>query len=194
MTSRVAKLQPDGSLSIGRLRVGPGVLGYGSAGVDGCRLGCVRAVHVRCLVLERVACGDRFLNALALPLSARDNWLVCEQGHGKRRIIGPQPCCTAPPFCIPTQCATGTIVYEGMLDGRAVAVKRLLRQFYDLAKKEIEVLIMSDEHPNVVRCFAMEEDREFVYLALEKCRNAQRLPGHATGAVPLLPLLPLLPL
>jgi len=33
----------------------------------------------------------------------------------------------------------GTIVYEGKLDGRAVAVKRLLRQFYDLAKKEIEV-------------------------------------------------------
>ena len=52
-----------------------------------------------------------------------------------------------------------------------MAVKRLLRQFYDLAKKEIEVLIMSDEHPNVVRCFAMEEDREFVYLALEKCRS-----------------------
>ena len=31
-----------------------------------------------------------------------------------------------------------------------MAVKRLLRQFYDLAKKEIEVLILSDEHPNVV--------------------------------------------
>ena len=30
---------------------------------------------------------------------------------------------------------------------------------------------MSDEHPNVVRCFAMEEDREFVYLALERCRS-----------------------
>lgn len=29
---------------------------------------------------------------------------------------------------------------------------------------------MSDEHPNVVRCFAMEEDREFVYLALERCK------------------------
>jgi len=33
----------------------------------------------------------------------------------------------------------GTIVYEGRLDARPVAVKRLLRQFYDLAKKEIEV-------------------------------------------------------
>jgi hypothetical protein len=34
-----------------------------------------------------------------------------------------------------------------------------------------QVLIVSDEHPNVVRCFAMEEDREFVYLALERCRS-----------------------
>ena len=33
-----------------------------------------------------------------------------------------------------------------------------------------KVLILSDEHPNVVRCFALEEDREFVYLALERCR------------------------
>jgi serine/threonine-protein kinase/endoribonuclease IRE1 len=68
--------------------------------------------------------------------------------------------------------SAGTIVYEGSLDARPVAVKRLLRQFYDLARKEIGVLIVSDEHPNVVRCFAMEEDREFVYLALERCRCA----------------------
>jgi serine/threonine-protein kinase/endoribonuclease IRE1 len=32
--------------------------------------------------------------------------------------------------------------------------------------------VVSDEHPNVVRCFAMEEDREFVYLALERCRHS----------------------
>ncbi|EFJ40840.1 hypothetical protein VOLCADRAFT_107956 [Volvox carteri f. nagariensis] len=89
------RLRGDGSLAIGRLVVGPGILGYGSA---------------------------------------------------------------------------GTVVYEGVLDGRPVAVKRLLRQFTELARKEIEVLILSDEHPNVVRCFALEEDREFVYLALEKCR------------------------
>jgi hypothetical protein len=63
-------------------------------------------------------------------------------------------------------------VYEGVLDSRPVAVKRLLRQFYNLARKEINVLVVSDEHPNVVRCFAMEEDREFVYLALERCRTS----------------------
>lgn len=45
-------------------------------------------------------------------------------------------------------------------------------QFYELARKEIGALILSDEHPNIVRCFAMEEDSEFVYLALERCRQS----------------------
>ena len=63
----------------------------------------------------------------------------------------------------------GTVVYSGLLDGRHVAVKRMLKQFVDLAKQEITALIDSDEHPNVVRCFAMEEDAQFVYLALERC-------------------------
>ena len=45
-------------------------------------------------------------------------------------------------------------------------------QFYELARKEIGALILSDEHPNIVRCFAMEEDNEFVYLALERCRQS----------------------
>ena len=47
-----------------------------------------------------------------------------------------------------------------------------LVQFYELARKEIGALILSDEHPNIVRCFAMEEDNEFVYLALERCRHS----------------------
>ena len=39
----------------------------------------------------------------------------------------------------------GTLVFEGELDGRPVAIKRILHQFYDLAKKEIGALILSDE-------------------------------------------------
>ena len=46
----------------------------------------------------------------------------------------------------------------------------ILLQFYQLARKEIAALIVADEHPNVVRCFAMEECSEFVYLALERCK------------------------
>mmetsp|Transcript_7719 Transcript_7719/g.21964 ORF Transcript_7719/g.21964 Transcript_7719/m.21964 type:complete len:1257 (+) Transcript_7719:192-3962(+) len=67
--------------------------------------------------------------------------------------------------------SAGTIVYGGELDGRAVAVKRLLLQFYDLARRELDMLVCSDDHPNIVRCYALEEDREFVYLALELCRS-----------------------
>lgn len=62
-------------------------------------------------------------------------------------------------------------MYKGELNGRQVAIKRLLSQFYDLARKELDTLVHSDDHPNVVRCFAMEEDREFVYLALERCSS-----------------------
>eukprot|EP00873_Tetraselmis_striata_P022954 jgi/Tetstr1/443218/TSEL_031257.t1 len=68
--------------------------------------------------------------------------------------------------------SAGTVVYEGTLDGRRVAIKRLLSQFYDLARKELDTLVRSDDHPNVVRCFALEEDREFVYLALELCSSS----------------------
>ena len=55
-------------------------------------------------------------------------------------------------------------------------------QFMDTARKEIAALILSDEHPNVVRVFAMEEDQEFVYLALECCdRSLAQLLHHSDG-------------
>ena len=65
----------------------------------------------------------------------------------------------------------GTVVFDGELDGRSVAVKRLLAQFHELARKELAALIASDEHPNILRCFAMEEDKDFVYVALELCET-----------------------
>lgn len=69
----------------------------------------------------------------------------------------------------------GTVVYEGkMMPGeRKVAVKRLLRQFFESARKEISFLVELDEaSPHVVRYFAMEEDSEFIYLALELCSGS----------------------
>ena len=63
----------------------------------------------------------------------------------------------------------GTIVYKGRLENRDVAVKRLLREFTEVADKEIDLLIRSDEHSSVVRYFAKEFDGNFVYLALELC-------------------------
>ena len=66
---------------------------------------------------------------------------------------------------------TGTVVYEGVFHGRPVAVKRVLKEFADMAANEKDILILSDEHPNLVRLFAVEEDAEFIYLALEKCQK-----------------------
>jgi len=66
--------------------------------------------------------------------------------------------------------SNGTIVYQGEFNGRPVAVKRLLSAFYNMAEKEISLLIASDEHPNILRYYAKEADGEFVYLVLELCR------------------------
>lgn len=83
----------------------------------------------------------------------------------------------------------GTVVYEGrMIHGdRKVAVKRLLRQFFESARKEISLLVELDEaSPHVVRYFAMEEDSEFIYLALELCSGtlAERVVAHETPGPP----------
>ena len=63
----------------------------------------------------------------------------------------------------------GTVVYKGMLDGRQVAVKRMLKTYNASADREISLLIESDGHPNVVRYFLKEIRGDFVYLALELC-------------------------
>lgn len=63
----------------------------------------------------------------------------------------------------------GTVVYKGDLEGRDVAVKRLLKAYQAGAEREISLLIESDGHPNVVRYFLKELRGDFVYLALELC-------------------------
>ncbi|KAL5754249.1 hypothetical protein ACOSP7_022469 [Xanthoceras sorbifolium] len=65
--------------------------------------------------------------------------------------------------------SNGTIVLEGIYEGRPVAVKRLVRTHHDVAFKEIQNLIASDRHPNIVRWYGVENDRDFVYLSLERC-------------------------
>ncbi|XP_073023993.1 LOW QUALITY PROTEIN: serine/threonine-protein kinase/endoribonuclease IRE1b-like [Primulina eburnea] len=65
--------------------------------------------------------------------------------------------------------SNGTIVLEGNYDGRLVAVKRLVRTHHDVAVKEIQNLIASDQHPNIVRWYGVEYDQDFVYLSLERC-------------------------
>uniref|UniRef100_A0A0D9WYP0 non-specific serine/threonine protein kinase n=1 Tax=Leersia perrieri TaxID=77586 RepID=A0A0D9WYP0_9ORYZ len=66
--------------------------------------------------------------------------------------------------------SNGTVVFEGLYGGREVAVKRLLRSHNDIASKEIENLIASDQDPNIVRMYGFEQDNDFVYISLERCR------------------------
>ena len=63
----------------------------------------------------------------------------------------------------------GTVVFKGLLEGRQVAVKRMLKAYHGSADREISLLIESDGHPNVVRYFLKEVRGDFVYLALELC-------------------------
>ncbi|XP_022133366.1 serine/threonine-protein kinase/endoribonuclease IRE1a-like isoform X2 [Momordica charantia] len=65
--------------------------------------------------------------------------------------------------------SNGTIVLEGVYEGRPVAVKRLVKTHHDVAFKEVQNLIASDRHPNIVRWYGVESDQDFVYLSLERC-------------------------
>lgn len=65
--------------------------------------------------------------------------------------------------------SNGTIVLEGIYNGRPVAVKRLVRGHHDVALKEVRNLMASDCHPNIVRLYGIEYDQDFIYLSLELC-------------------------
>lgn len=64
----------------------------------------------------------------------------------------------------------GTVVYEGTFEGREVAVKRMLLQYFDLASQEVSLLQQSDDHPNVIRYFCHQKGRDFLYIAVERCQ------------------------
>jgi serine/threonine-protein kinase/endoribonuclease IRE1 len=63
----------------------------------------------------------------------------------------------------------GTIVYKGSFDGRDVAVKRMLVEFFDIASHEVGLLQESDDHSNVIRYYCREQATGFLYIALELC-------------------------
>ncbi|OAA60869.1 serine/threonine-protein kinase [Cordyceps fumosorosea ARSEF 2679] len=65
--------------------------------------------------------------------------------------------------------SNGTLVFAGRFDGREVAVKRMLIQFYDIASQETRLLRESDDHPNVIRYYSQQEQGGFLYIALERC-------------------------
>jgi serine/threonine-protein kinase/endoribonuclease IRE1 len=63
----------------------------------------------------------------------------------------------------------GTIVYRGSFEGKDVAVKRMLLEFYDVASHEVSLLQESDDHPNVIRYYCRQQNAGFLYIALELC-------------------------
>ncbi|XP_043835748.1 serine/threonine-protein kinase/endoribonuclease IRE2 [Dromiciops gliroides] len=63
----------------------------------------------------------------------------------------------------------GTFVFRGQFEGRAVAVKRLLRECFSLVQREVQLLQESDAHPGVLRYFCTERGPQFHYIALELC-------------------------
>ena len=58
---------------------------------------------------------------------------------------------------------------RGQFDNRSVAVKRILPECFSFADREVQLLRESDEHPNVIRYFCTERDRQFQYIAIELC-------------------------
>uniref|UniRef100_A0A4W3IIN8 Serine/threonine-protein kinase/endoribonuclease IRE1 n=1 Tax=Callorhinchus milii TaxID=7868 RepID=A0A4W3IIN8_CALMI len=65
--------------------------------------------------------------------------------------------------------AEGTFVFRGCFDDRNVAVKRILPECFNFAEREVQLLRESDEHPNVIRYFCTEKDKQFYYIAIELC-------------------------
>lgn len=66
--------------------------------------------------------------------------------------------------------SAGTCVYEGKFEGRDVAVKRMLSEYYDLASQEVSFLQQSDHDKNVIRYYCQQRDDHFLYIAVELCQ------------------------
>lgn len=60
-------------------------------------------------------------------------------------------------------------LHRGKFDDRPVAVKRILPECFSFADREVQLLRESDEHPNVIRYFCTEKERQFHYIAIELC-------------------------
>eukprot|EP01032_Pedospumella_encystans_P016699 gene16699-19044_t len=70
--------------------------------------------------------------------------------------------------CSGTRVFTG---YCGTYFERRCAVKKLNLTSSGAAKKEVEALLKIDAHPNIVKYYSMEENDEFIFIALEMCHG-----------------------
>ena len=67
----------------------------------------------------------------------------------------------------------GTKVYQGTLksSGKSIAVKKMFAELFDLREAN---RLRRLEHPNIIKCFAVEKEGDFIYLALELCEKTLR--------------------
>ncbi|CAJ0915152.1 14443_t:CDS:2, partial [Entrophospora sp. SA101] len=71
--------------------------------------------------------------------------------------------------------ANGSIVYKGRFEGKDVAIKRLLLDYYKLAHHEVSLLQESDEHANIIRYYCTQQCESFLYIAIELCKAPELL-------------------
>ena len=76
------------------------------------------------------------------------------------------------------------MVFKGNLGtANKIAVKKMLLSCYNTADREIE-LLMSSNHPNVLRYYQREDEGDFIYLALELCsRELKILPALRAASI-----------
>ena len=96
------------------------------------------------------------VDALVAEIPTRDGLLQV----GKLRIDTKEDTCLG-------RGSNGTTVFPGTLDGREVAVKRLIRSSNSLAAKEIKHLLSSEQNSHVIRFLLKEESQHFTYIALD---------------------------
>ncbi|CAG0897547.1 unnamed protein product [Darwinula stevensoni] len=91
-------------------------------------------------------------------IAGTEGWIAPEMLHDDKRTT-----CAVDIFSL------GCVFYYVLSDSRPVAVKRLLPGCFTVADREVTLLRESDQHPNVIRYFCMEQDHQFRYIALELC-------------------------
>lgn len=65
-------------------------------------------------------------------------------------------------------------VFSGTFSGRQVAVKMIPKSYVKFYQAEIDLLVKSDLHKNIVRHFTAESDEQHFYIALERCHGTIR--------------------
>jgi serine/threonine-protein kinase/endoribonuclease IRE1 len=63
----------------------------------------------------------------------------------------------------------GTVVFKGVFQGRPVAIKRMITEFYQIADNQVQLLQEADQHPNICSYFYREYHNGFIYMVLELC-------------------------